>query len=241
MESLRVADSFRVRLHAGVAQARSLGAHLTRFGDAARMAGVSRQMLDEFLTMSRARIAAAGDGFPRLEVWQEDHCAPELRLSLRPLPELGDSLALKTAPDVMLDDASVKGPNLARLTVLNEQLGAEALLLRDGAVAEGATTALLWWEGETWEGETLCTSTVTERVRSVTEAYLLDAARQYGVSVAARTVPSAALHNHEVWAVNALHGIRAVTTIDGRALPAASARLQRFRDILDRSWEPVLG
>ena len=43
-----------------------------------------------------------------------------------------------------------------------------------------------------------------------------------------------------MWAVNALHGIRPVASLDGNALADPEpARLAWFRAALDRSWEPL--
>ena len=55
--------------------------------------------------------------------------------------------------------------------------------------------------------------------------------------------PTAAeLTSHEVWAVNALHGIRTVTSINGVALPSpVPQRLAWFREALDRTWEAIEG
>lgn len=60
-----------------------------------------------------------------------------------------------------------------------------------------------------------------------------------GVSEESRT--PAELARHEVWAVNALHGIRPVTAIDGVVLPEPDPdRLRAFRAALDRAWRPVV-
>ncbi|MFC7765485.1 hypothetical protein [Leucobacter soli] len=86
----------------------------------------------------------------------------------------------------------------------------------------------------------------------MTEALLLEAAdrrlvgtkpnrRRIGQPQPARLAP-VELAQHEVWAVNALHGIRVVTSIDGTPLPPPDERrLQWFREALDRTWEAVAG
>lgn len=238
--SLLVADSFRVRVNpaSGAAEVRDLEQHLDRFARTATAAGGDAVIgLDDFVHESRRRIAEYGEGWPRLELWlDEDGSAPRLALQLRPLPELHDLIELRTAGRIELDHPERKGPNLGRLAELNRELGAEALLLDgDGRVVEGATTAILWWRGET-----LCRSAVGARVASVTERLLLGAARDTGVAAAESAAAPADLAACEVWAVNALHGIRIVTSLDGEPLPAPDAsRLTRFREALDRAWGPV--
>ena len=68
----------------------------------------------------------------------------QLRLSLRHLPELGQSIEARTADFSPIDHRDRKGPNIARYAQLNQELGAEALLTNElGQVVEGATTSLL--------------------------------------------------------------------------------------------------
>lgn len=109
------------------------------------------ERVDAFLAEALPQLAAAGEGFPRLELWggRDPEAAgpdPELRLSLRPLPELRETIELSTVRGVRLDHPGRKGPNIARLAELNRELGAEALLLdQRGRAVEGATTSLIWW------------------------------------------------------------------------------------------------
>ena len=242
--ALLAADSFRVRVLDGGAEVRGFARHLRRFRRtalAAWPAGAASAAdaparVRRFLAEAAAEIAGAGAGFPRLELWaggDPDRPDPELRLSLRPLPELRDTIALVTAPPTPLEHPERKGPNLERLAALNRALGAEALLVDAGGwVTEGATTSLLWWPGRT--GRVVASGA---RVDSVTERILRDAAPE---ALAPGRVARAELGAHEVWAVNALHGIRPVSSLDGRPLPAPDpARLSRFRRLLDRAWEPV--
>ncbi|MFT4231495.1 MAG: aminotransferase class IV [Leucobacter sp.] len=213
--------------------------------------------IDAFLDDALARISEYGEGFPRIELWEPERAGgdPELSLALRPLPELSDTIKLRTAPGIRLEHAGRKGPNIGRLAELNRELGAEALLLDPKARAlEGATTSLVWWTdasdgsgryvSETWSRP--------DRVDSVTEGLLREAAQQRLVgrkpnrrrtgSFSEGRLTPAELAGHEVWAVNALHGIRPVTSIDG--VPAdepVETRLRWFREALDRTWQPVLG
>lgn len=259
---LSAADSFRVRVVTpdGCAEARAFSRHLARFtaavGAAVDERGADRAILEElpaFLSGARRAIARAGEGFPRLELWDRGD-GPEpgalgasadgwpragrfaFGLALRPLPALSDTVHLRSAPGVRLAQARRKGPNIARLASLGNELGAEALLLTgDGQVLEGGSTSLLWWDGDV-----LCRVAVDWRVPSVVEALLTEAAGEQGRQTRAATASATELQSREVWAVNALHGLRVVASIDGVRLPDPDpARLAAFRAALDATWEPV--
>lgn len=265
---LLVADSFRVQRHpeTGRAEVRGWSRHLGRFSRAVAEVSASEPSrpwseaaLQEFLRESAHRIAAYGDGFPRLEYWQD---AGETRfsLSLRPAPPLGNELEMRTAPGVFLDHAGRKGPNIARLREVNLGLGAEALLLDPiGQVLEGATTSLVWWEPGGSTAHVVARAHAdaepasANRVPSITECLLVDAVTRRNapdrgdaadtfdtVRIEAGLATPARLVESEVWAVNALHGIRVVTAIDGQStLPPDGHRLERFRAELDQTWELV--
>ncbi|QBE50088.1 aminotransferase class IV [Leucobacter triazinivorans] len=254
---LLAADSFRVRRNprTDAPEARGLELHLRRFTEAVldahgcsatRTGGPAPDAqpiidrVEAFLAEARTRIAAYGVGFPRLELRDaENGGGPhELALALRPLPELRETITVRSAAEVRLPLPHRKGPAIARLSAVNRELGAEALLLdASGQVLEGATTSLVWWPGR--GGATGCAVPAgtlgSERVDSVTERLL----RAEAPLVDARIRPEALLRC-EVWAVNALHGIRVVTHVDDEPLPAPDApRLRRFRDALDRTWQAI--
>lgn len=251
---LLVADSFRVRAHprTGAAQVRGLDLHIERFTQSvlqvvdARLSPPAsagkhrdaRTRLSAFFAEALPRIAAYGAGFPRFEAREatEQGSPPALELSLRLLPKLHDSIELRTAQRVRLEHPARKGPNLELLLQLNRELGAEALLLdQDGCVLEGATTALVWWSGDS-----LFTVASANRVPSICEQLVRAAAKREGIPVGRGTLTPQALAEHEIWAVNALHGIRQVTRLDDLHLPAPSAaRLTAFRRSLESFWQPV--
>ena len=210
--------------------------------------------IDELLAEAPARISAFGEGWPRLELWaDETGSSPRLDLQLRPLPQLHDTIELRTAGYLEAPHPERKGPNIAHYATLNRELGAEALLTdARGHVLEGATTSLVWWPREQEHPEQHGFVVASEaRVPSVTESLIIDAAGRRLVGrkpnrhrlpqPQPRSVTPAELAAHEVWAVNALHGIRVVTSIDGEPLQAPDERrLTWFREALDRAWEPVL-
>ena len=217
----------------------------------------------EFAREATARIAQYGEGWPRLELWgAADGCQakPELRLTFRALPALQETIGLRAVSNVDVEWPERKGPNIAAYATLNRDLGCEALLLDDnGHVREGTTTSLLWWQANR-----LHRVASGSRVQSITEALITETVlaetaladyapaisgpqsddsqhplRATDVIVSPGITPSE-LTKHEVWAVNALHGIRVVTSIDGVETPEPNCqRLQWFRERLNRMWQPV--
>lgn len=247
---LLVADSFRVRHVSGVSEARGFPLHVERFTASvvatcadAHLA-LAASAIDAYLADAIPRIAAFGEGNPRLELWGGSGLPPEFRLSLRPLPTLLDTLEARSAraaePDLEIPTRREhKGVNIESFTALNRMLSAEALLEdEDGTIAEGSTTALIWWEGS--EG---FASASSNRVHSVTEQLVTQIGSKSGSGVVftlARAT-AAELSQREVWAVNALHGIRPITSIDGALLPRPDPhRLQSFREALDDTWAPIV-
>jgi branched-subunit amino acid aminotransferase/4-amino-4-deoxychorismate lyase len=232
----------------------ALGLHRARFLDAvselaerhARTAEVDALDVDAFWDAAISSIPRAGDWFPRVEL-RVQHDAAELLLRMRPSPERYRSLTLATfrGRDPRTEPW-IKGPDLEAMTRLRteaQQLGAdEAVLLGgvDGApaefVAEGATTALAWWTGEA-----LCVPSIElPRIDSVTLRSVLALAAATGVDVLHDTVTPEALEGCEVWALNALHGIRIVTGwVDGPATAELPGRLDVWRARLDALRKPL--
>lgn len=248
--TLLAADSFRVRRNAqsGEAEVRGGRAHLHRFELAVRAATEHSLSLeasiDRFLADSVLQISEFGTGWPRLELWGPDSGFSaddevnqfELRLGLRALPALGASVGLRTAVAIGVQHPERKGPNIARYADLNRHLEAEALLLdQHGYVLEGATTSLLWWEDEL-----LCAALPGQRVDSITESIVLHYAQTRGTQVVHANALPSDLAVAEVWAVNALHGIRPVTRLNEKPLRAPREdRLREYTAALDRSWRPL--
>ncbi len=244
-DDLFVADSFRVRVSRGAAQIRGFRNHLARFTASVRSACADLDMqlgecdIENFLRDSLAQIEDYGEGNPRLELWGGVHRTPQLRLSLRPLPELTESIELRSAGKTAVTPwhPERKGRNIGLFSALTRALGAEALLTNAGAVTEGATTALIWWAGT--EGYV---SASTRRVASITEGLLREIAADQGERLTPAHVTTGELARCEIWAVNALHGLRTVTSLDGRQLPTPDPhRLSKYRAALNRTWEDVAG
>lgn len=238
----------------------AIGLHRARFFDAVfelaerheRTREVDDLDLDSFWNAAIARIPRTGDWFPRVEL-RVQHEAAELLLRMRPAPARHRSLTLATyrGRDPRTEPW-IKGPDLEAMTRLRTEAqrhGAdEAVLLdagrrndddarsRPGVVAEGSTTALAWWAGDA-----LCVPSIElPRVDSVTLRSVLALATATGVDVLHEKVTPEALQGYEVWALNAVHGIRIVTGwVDGPATAELPGRLDSWRARLDALRRPL--
>jgi branched-subunit amino acid aminotransferase/4-amino-4-deoxychorismate lyase len=169
--------------------------------------------------------------------------APELQLWIRPAPARGDAVRLwiSAEPDRRVHP-SVKGADLDHLAGLRQEAadaGAdEALILAtDGRIREGASTSILWWRRDV-----LCAPPETpEILPGVTRTVLLRLAAEHGIRVEFEEPTPPELAGREVWAVNALHGIRPVSRWVGALIDAGPAhRARRWNAQLDRLAKPVL-
>jgi hypothetical protein len=249
--TILAADSWLVTEGAVLA----VGLHRARFLDAVseiaegrgRMAEVDALDLESFWDAAISSIPRSGDWFPRVEL-RVQHDAAELLLRMRPAPARRRSLTLATfrGRDPRTEPW-IKGPDLEAMTRLRtdaQRHGAdEAVLLeadaadgRPGVVAEGSTTALAWWTGEA-----LCVPSIElPRVDSVTLRTVLALATATGVDVLHDSVAPVDLEGCEVWALNALHGIRIVTEwVDGPSTAELPGRLDIWRARLDALRKPL--
>lgn len=186
-------------------------------------------------------IPREGDWFPRVELQSRDG-VPALILRLRPAPERSRSLAVTTwtGPDPRTMPR-VKGPDLeamARIRTSAKALGADdaVLLSPDGYVVETAVSALLWWRGEI-----LCGPPAhLDRVASVTARTALTLATAIGIETWEEAVTPAELDGTELWALNALHGVRLVRDwIGGPELAARTGRLAAWALRLEALRKPL--
>jgi branched-subunit amino acid aminotransferase/4-amino-4-deoxychorismate lyase len=227
----------------------ALGLHRMRFLDAAaelaerhaRTDELDRLDLETFWEATVAAIPREGDWFPRVEL-RVQHDAAELLFRLRPAPERRRSITLAThRGSDPRTEPWIKGPDLETMTRLRteaQSLGADeaVLLSEEGWVAEGSTTCLLWWAGDA-----LCVPSIElPRIDSVTLRSVLALATATGVDVLHDTVTPSELDGLEVWAVNALHGIRIVTGwVDGPTPAQQPGRLDAWRARLDALRKPL--
>lgn len=182
-------------------------------------------------------VPTSGHWFPRIEL----HGGGELALLLRPAPARAPRARLWPADRP--DDRRAprrKGADLALLEdwrAAARRHGADEALLLDGAgrALEAGYASLLWWEEDTLVG-------VPEDapvLAGVTRALILELAAARGVELATRLPRPAELLGRELWAVNALHGIRAVSELVGLGTTAPPARAAAWQAELERLAVPV--
>jgi branched-subunit amino acid aminotransferase/4-amino-4-deoxychorismate lyase len=218
-----------------------LDLHRTRFMTSIPRGRYKQVDPDAFWGACVAAIPRTGDWFPRAEL-RLQLLAPQLLLRLREAPERRRSIVLathrgrdpRTAP-------RFKGPDLeamTRLRTIAQKAGADdaVLLSRQGFVADGSTTSIAWWRGDS-----LCVpADDIDRIDGVTVRSVVTLATALGIDVLHEAVRPDELEGLEVWALNALHGIRIVTSwIDGPATAEQPGRLAAWRARLDALRKPL--
>lgn len=229
--SIEAADSWLVTEGSVLA----LDLHRTRF-----MTSIPRGRYREidpggFWDAAIAAIPRTGDWFPRVEL-RTQLLRPQLLFRLREAPERSRSIVLathtgrdpRTAP-------RFKGPDLEamlrlRTSVQKEGAGDAVILTREGHIADGSTTCLAWWRGDALA----IPADEIERIDSVTLRSVLALATAMDVDILRESARPEDLDGCEVWALNALHGIRIVTQwIGGPAVAEEPGRLETWRRRLD--------
>lgn len=233
---LQVADSFLVSEGSALA----VGLHRSRFIDSAGQQGFddARELAD-FWDASLASIPRTGVWFPRFELVTIRQ-AFRLRFRLRPAPRLHDTVVLATASTDPRRNPGIKGPDLEQLSLLRQRAqrtgAGEAVILDRGRVSDGASTAILWWRGES-----LLTPPLSlPRVDSVGARAVRGIAAALGVPVDEEEATPAELDGCVIWAVNALHGIREVTEwVGGPSVGRESRRTEAWRDRFEALSRPL--
>ena len=216
----------------------ALELHRQRFMTSIPRGYYARSDPEAFWNAALAAIPREGEWFPRVEV----HQGPRFLFRLRSAPELRKSLAVATHRGVdPRTTPQVKGPDLEAMTRLRteaQKQGADeaVILTDDGYVIESSQSALVWWRGRI-----LCSPPAEfARVDSVTARSLLGLAGALGVELHTEAVTPAELAGVEVWALNALHGPRIVTTwVDGPELAELPGRLTLWREKLAALRHPM--
>jgi len=194
-----------------------------------------------FWGASLATIPRTGDWFPRVEL-RTQLLRPQLLFRLREAPELKRFIVLATHRGCDPCRAlRFKGSDLEAMTRLRTQVqkvGAdEAVLLSPkGYVADGSTTSIAWWRGDT-----LCVpADDIDRIDGVTVRSVVTLATALGIDVLHESVRPEELEGLEVWALNALHGIRIVTSwVDGPSTAEKPGRLASWRKKLEALRKPL--
>lgn len=236
--TIEVADSWLVEN----GTVRGLDLHRERFLTSIPRARVRGLEPDTFWEAAIASIPRTGTWFPRVEL-REQLGAPQLLFRLREAPVLQRSVVLTTHTGRdPRTQPTIKGPDLSamiRLRTEAQTRGAdEAVIVSpEGWIVEGATTSICWWRGST-----LCIpDRELARIDGVTIRTVLALATALGIDVTEERAMPDDLDELEVWALNALHGIRMVTAWQGG--PASTAeepgRLSRWRLRLDALRRPL--
>lgn len=203
--------------------------HAERFADAVhRLHGIDPAISRALVSAAPPLIPTTGTWFPRVEYSPTDG----FHLLVRPAPPLGSTVRLWTTPEPdMRLHPTIKGYDLPLLNDLREQAyaaGADEPLLLDaqGHILEGASTSILWWRDEA-----LCAPPVSESVlTSVTRSVLVDLAEAAAIPVRHEQARPRDLDGLEIWAVNALHGIRPIVPWPGTpVLPGPATQASRWR------------
>ena len=210
--AILVADSWFVN----EGTVRALDEHRRRFSEAARELGFPDAGSEHFWSTLLDLIPRSGEWFPRVEIIGDDE--PLLAFRLRPAPIRTDELRvwIPPFPDPR-QRPRTKGPDIGLLGDLrvraHEKHDCDELLLIDehGFAVESATSSLLWWEDET-----LCVPhSELVQLSGVTASLIVAEARGRNIGIEYRLARPEDLFEHEVWLVNALHGIRRIKAFSG--------------------------
>ena len=234
-DPLSVADSWFVTN----GSSRAIAKHFARFTSSIEDPNCTSQ-LPRFFEQVVSTIPLEGDWFPRVEYRAERPEGERLFLRLRPAPERTETCTLWTydKPDPR-QLPSVKGPDLSVCQSLRRAAnlhGAdEAVLLdSDGYIADGALSAIVWWQNDT-----LCApDEQTPWLPSVTRELVFNIASQAGFKTETVRATPEDLHGAEVWSLSALQGIRGVTAWNNVAVGELKL-LAPFRKRLKMLLEPI--
>jgi len=223
---LYVADSFLLNEGKVIGYQR----HLDRFTSSAQAQGLVRP-IDDFLGAVTATLPRTGVLFPRIDLTERG----ELELHVRPAPALTETVVLATAQNDPRKEPAIKGPDIPALNELRAQAqlqGADDAVILDtqGRIVDGSTTCLIWL---TEDGLHLPPSEAV-RVDSTTVAIARELAQRGGIAITESWATPADLDGVELYALNALHGIRSVNSwVNGPSLKVNSERLAHWRQQYD--------
>lgn len=226
---LYVADSFLVVNGTMVAK----NEHRERFSRSATHQGLINPV-HEFLDAAYARIPREGSIFPRIDLTERG----ELELRLRQAPELTSTLVVASADHDPRREPTIKGPDIPELGMQREfvkSLGAdEAIIVNEkNQVLDGATTCVIWVRDET----VYQLPRTQPRVESVTVSQLQKILAE---PLPEKEVTVEDIEGTELYLLNSLHGIRAVTQwINGPEIRVNHDRLDSWRQSYDALFEAI--
>ena len=238
---LLVADSWLVR--EGHVIAPEL--HQQRFFNSCHVRhGIEPTVLQPLWQEAQGLVPATGAWFPRMELAGNPR-QPVFQCRIRPAPLIRDSVRLMLCSTRDIREAPRhKGPDIPLLSRFRQQVlasGADegVMATSKGFLLEGLASSILWWERHHGQ-DVLCTPPDSNRILPGTiRRLMLMIAEKENIPVAFRLVRPKQLDGCDVWAVNALHGIRpAVIWEKAPFVPMAdalsSARLAWWRQAIDR-------
>lgn len=235
---LRIADSWLVR----DGQTRALHWHRQRFlSSVLSLTTINERDITPFWDAAMACIPEAGLWFPRIEL-AGSFRRPVFQFRLRKAPAIRHTIRLH---DGYLTDFRKmprhKGPDLAQCIAMRRDIlssGAEEALITTpkGYVLEGLTSSIMWWENGT-----LCHVPPSCRILpGITCRLILHIADRHKIPVACRMRKPHELNHREIWAVNALHGIRQVVGWEHSPIQThAHTDIGYWREALESFREPV--
>jgi len=237
-DGILVADSWLVA-EGGV---RALQLHRDRFlRSVASQTTIDSTTAESFWQAAVDTLPLTGEWFPRVEALQTGG-ESTLCLRLRPAPPLGASVRVASLVDGdPRTVATVKGPDLERLgalksTAAQNDVDEPIIVSAAGHIVDGATSAVLWWRGD----RLFAPSASLARVDSVTAKSIRLLASATGTDTGEEFATPADLAGCEVWVVNALHGIRVVTSWrGGSALGRTKGRAATWQRRLDALVRPL--
>jgi branched-subunit amino acid aminotransferase/4-amino-4-deoxychorismate lyase len=207
-DPISVADSWLVTNYTS----RALSRHLQRFSKTITDPKCKEQ-LPGFFQAVMQEIPDQGDWFPRLEYRADQTPGERLFLRMRSAPERTETCTLWTydKPDPRLFP-DTKGPDLSLCQSLRRAAnlhGADEAVLLDehGYIADGALSAIVWWQGNTLCGP----DENTAWLPSITRELVFAIADQAGYQTAEVHQKPEDLAGCEVWSLSALQGIRGVS------------------------------
>lgn len=231
---LYVGDSFLLREGMTV----DYPGHLARFERMADEQGLKRP-IDDFLAAVTGALPRSGAHFPRIDLTSRG----ELELRVRPAPSLGRTVVLSTAASDPRTEPRTKGPDIPALQELRDaaaKMGADEPIIVDaqGRIIDGASTCLVWIRDNTL----FTPPAEATRLESITVNAVQQLARDAGYDIATEWATPAQLMGSQVWALNALHGIRGVTSwVGGPSFVLDESLLAEFRAAYDRLFAPIGG
>lgn len=211
---LTVADSWLVEN----GRSRSLDKHFLRFKNwVTQSEQITDETFAEFFEAVIQEIPKTGEWFPRIEFRQQSQLGQKLFLRIREAPKRTEFLDLWTYPEPdPRENPLVKGPDLSLCQQLRRKAnlhGAdEAVLLdKDGFIADGALSSILWWRDDKLCGP----DESTDWLDSITRQELFGLADQAGFETVSEKCRPSDLQGLEVWSASSLQGVRGVNSWPG--------------------------